>query len=112
MEDDEILREEIIDTDTQSEPQIYTGPNIVAFGLMRFHVYRGGLPLTVRKAIEKIPEIAELIVPVSELEEMRQKISKAGTNEARLFYTVQTEAEKFNVEYRRELRGTKGRRNV
>ena len=112
MDEDEVMQEEITDTDTQSEPQIYTGPNIVTFGLMRFHVYRGGLPLTVRKAVEKIPEIEGLIVPVSELEEMRQKIDKAGTNEARLFYTVQTEAEKFNVEYRRELHGTKGRRIV
>lgn len=112
MDEDEVMQEEITDTDIQSEPQIYIGPNIVAFGLMRFHVYRGGLPLTVRKAVEKIPEIAGLIVPVSELEEMRQKIDKAGTNEARLFYTVQTEAEKFNVEYRRELHGAKGRRGV
>ena len=88
MEDDEILQEEITNTDTQSEPQIYTGPNIVAFGLMRFHVYRGGLPLTVRKAAEKIPEIAELIVPVSEVEEMKQKIKTAGTNEFRLFHEL------------------------
>ena len=112
MEDDEILQEEITETDTQPEPQIYTGPNIAAFGLMRFHVYRGGLPLTVRKAVEKIPEIAELIVPVSGLEEMREKIAKAGTNEARLFYTVQTEAEKFNAIYRREVRGSIGRSRV
>ena len=81
MEDDEILQEEIIDTDTQSEPQIYTGPNIFKMALQRFQVFRGGLPPYVKRAIEKYPDIQTFIVPVSEVEEMKQKIKTAGTNE-------------------------------
>ena len=110
--DDDNLQEEITGADTDSEPKIYAGPNIVAFGVMRFQVFQGGLPLTVRKATEKIPEIEGLIVPVSELEGIREKIAKAGTNESRLFYTVQEEAEKFNVIYRRSVRGSIGRSRI
>lgn len=100
-DDEEIMQEEQTDT----EPKIYTGPNIIAFALMKFQVFRGGLPPYIKRAIEKIPEIEALIVPVRELEEMRQKIGRPGTNEARLFYTIQKEAEKFNAEYRKERRG-------
>ena len=88
MEDDEILQEEITDTDTQSEPQIYTGPNIFKMALQRFQVFRGGLPPYVKRAIEKYPDIQTFIVPVSEVEEMKQKIKTAGTNEFRLFYEL------------------------
>jgi len=88
MEDDEILQEEITDTDTQSEPQIYTGPNIFKMALQRFQVFRGGLPPYVKRAIEKYPDIQTFIVPVSEVEEMKQKIKTAGTNEFRLFHEL------------------------
>lgn len=88
MEDDEILQEEITDTDTQSEPQIYTGPNIFKMALQRFQVFRGGLPPYVKRAIEKYPDIKTFIVPVSEVEEMKQKIKTAGTNEFRLFHEL------------------------
>ena len=85
--------------ETENGPVIYTGPNVFAMGLHRFRVFRNGLPPEVRRAIEKIPDIASLIVPVSELENTRQKINKPGTNEARLFDTVQKEAEKFSGEF-------------
>ena len=98
MEDDEILQEEITDTDTQSEPQIYTGPNIFKMALQRFQVFRGGLPPYVKRAIEKIPEIERLIVPVNELEAMRAKINKPGTSEARFFVAVQKAAEALRRE--------------
>lgn len=88
MEDDEMLQEEITDTDTQSEPQIYTGPNIFKMALQRFQVFRGGLPPYVKRAIEKCPDIQTFIVPVSEVEEMKQKTKTAGTNEFRLFHEL------------------------
>lgn len=78
----------------ESETVIYTGPNIFAMALQKFQVFRGGLPPYVKRAIEKIPEIKSLIVPVSELENMRRKIDKPGTNEARLFAIVQRAAGK------------------
>ena len=88
MDEDEVIQEEITDTDTQSEPQIYTGPNIFKMALQRFQVFRGGLPPYVKRAIEKYPDIQTFIVPVSEVEEMKQKIKTAGTNEFRLFHEL------------------------
>ena len=101
MAEDEILQEETSSTETDSEPKIYTGPNIFALALQRFQVFRGGLPPHVKRAIEKLPEIEALIVPVSELTSMRQKIDRPGTNESRLFGNLQQEAEKLNKERRR-----------
>lgn len=99
MEDyeEELQPAEIISTDndsTEIESLIYVGPNIYKMAMHRFQVYRGGLPPHVTRAIEKIPEIKNLIVPVTELETMRQKINKAGTNESRLFDSVRKSAEK------------------
>ena len=88
-----------LEGNSESEPMIYTGPNVFALNLQRFRVFRGGIPPATRRAIEKIPEIESLIVPVSELEEMRQKIDKPGTNESRLFATVQKEAAKLSGQY-------------
>ena len=77
---------------------IYTGPNIFALALQRFQVFRGGLPPYVKRAIEKIPEIERLIVPLNELEAMRAKINKPGTPEARFFVAVQKAAEALRRE--------------
>lgn len=103
MAEDEVLQEEIAETQTDTEPKIYTGPNIIAFALMKYQIFRGGLPPYVARAIEKIPEIESLIVSVKELETMRQKISRPGTNEARLYYSVEKDAGKFNAEYRKSI---------
>ena len=102
MAEDDILQEDTAEAD--AEPQIYTGPNIIAFALMMYQVFKGGLPLYVTRAAEKIPEILGLIVPISEVEIMKQKIRRPGTNESRLFDTVQEEAKKYNAEYRKTLR--------
>ena len=74
------------------ETLIYTGPTVYPLALERFKLFRGGLPFFVKRAIEKIPEIEKLIVPVSELEEMRSKIDRPGSNEARLFSAIQKAA--------------------
>ena len=95
----EIILENETETEAKDdEPVIYTGPNIFALALQKFQVFKGGLPPYVHRAIEKIPEIKSLIVPVSELEAMRAKIEKSGTREARIFYNVQKEAEKIRRE--------------
>ena len=70
------------------ETVIYTGPNIREMNMQMFQIYRGGLPPYVKRAIEKIPEIEDLIVPINQLEETRRKIAKSGTNASRLFITV------------------------
>ena len=84
--------EAIINSD---EPVIYVGPNSFELMMKKFQVFTGGLPLYVKRAIEQIPQIERLIVPVSQLEEMRAKIEKSGTYEARIFYDVEKEIEKL-----------------
>jgi hypothetical protein len=58
--------------------------------LQRFQVFKGGLPPHCKDLFEKVPEIKELFVPVEVMEVVRKKIEEPGTNEARLFHTVQT----------------------
>ena len=101
----EIDGSEIQETTQENEAVIYTGPNILAMALQKFQIFKGGLPPYVTRAIEKIPEIKNLIVPVTELETMRQKISRPGTNESRLSDIVQKDAAKYNAEYRKSLTG-------
>ena len=86
--------EAIINAD---EPVIYVGPNSFELMMKKFQVFTGGLPLYVKRAIEQIPKIERLIVPVSQLEEMRAKIEKSGTYEARIFYDVEKEFEKLRT---------------
>ena len=86
--------EAIINAD---EPVIYVGPNSFELMMKKFQVFTGGLPLYVKRAIEQIPQIERLIVPVSQLEEMRAKIEKSGTYEARIFYDVEKEIEKLRT---------------
>jgi hypothetical protein len=75
---------------TPSTRVIYIGPNIPGGILQRFQVFKGGLPPYCEDLSKKIPEIRELFVPVEGLEAIRRKIEELGTNEARLFYAVQT----------------------
>ena len=98
MDEEQEIILETEDEAQNDEPVIYTGPNIFALALQKFQVFKGGLPPYVHRAIEKIPEIKSLIVPVSELEAMRAKIEKSGTREARIFYNVQKAAEKIRME--------------
>ena len=68
---------------------VYVGPNIPGGILQRFQVFKGGLPPHARELFDKVSEVRELFVPVTELEDARRKIEEPGTNEARLFYAVQ-----------------------
>lgn len=84
-----------VQENNQENPVIYVGPNIFTLAMQKFQVFTNGIPVYVQRAIEKIPEIKKLIIPVEELEKMRARIAKAGTKEARIFYKVQKEAEKL-----------------
>lgn len=77
----------------ETEQTVYVGPNVLHLALRRFQVFRGGLPPYVERAIEKIPEVRSLIVPVGKLDEARAKTEKAGTNEFRLYEAVKKAAE-------------------
>ena len=89
-----------MENELKKEPVIYVGPNIFLFAVHKFQVYADGLPPYVTRAIEKIPEIESLIVPVSELEAMRAKIEEAGTKESRLYNKIEKAVEKLIKESR------------
>ena len=80
-------------TGRDADQTVYVGPNVLPLALRRFRVFRGGLPPYVVRAIEKIPEVRPLIVPVEKLDEVRAKTERAGTNEFRLYEAVKKAAE-------------------
>ena len=94
MADNEFLEETSTDTESESieqdtEPLIYAGPNIFRMALRRFQVFKGGLPPYVKRAVEKLPDIQTFLIPIKELEKMKRKIDRPGTNESRLFHQLQ-----------------------
>lgn len=76
------------------EQKIYLGPNIPSLGLLRNQVYLGGLPGQVRAAIAILPEIEELIVPVSELTEKLHLVQTKGTHEHHIYTELKRKAGK------------------
>lgn len=80
-----------------SESLIYTGPDVAKLGVMQFQVYINGLPLYVKRAIEKIPDIEKLIVPVEDLELTREKIKTSGTMEASIYKRIQKAVQELRV---------------
>lgn len=68
----------------RAEPVIYCGPNIPKGNLMSMAVFRGGIPGNIQRLVEKIPEIGGLIVPVSQLADVKKKIADKGSEENRL----------------------------
>ena len=91
--DTEAVKAPTTETTQEAEQTVYVGPNVLPLALRRFQVFRGGLPPYVERAIEKIPEVRSLIVPVEKLDEARMKTEKAGTNEFRLYEAVKKAAE-------------------
>lgn len=67
------------------EQTIYLGPNIPSLGLKKNQVYLGGIPGQVRAAIAIMPEIEELIVPISKLSETVKAINTKGTHEHHIY---------------------------
>ena len=68
----------------RAEPVVYCGPNIPKGNLLSMAVFRGGLPGSVQRLAEKIPEIGGLIVPVSQLAGVKKKIAEHGSEKNRL----------------------------
>lgn len=76
------------------EQKIYIGPNIPSLGLLKNQVYLGGLPGQVRAALEVLPEIDTLIVPISELTESITAANTKGTHLHHVYVELQRKAGK------------------
>ena len=79
------------------EQTIYIGPNVLKLGLIRNQVFLGGVTGQVQAAMEKFPQIAELIVPVENFSECEKKRDTKGEHLHRVY---------------RELIAALGRENV
>lgn len=64
---------------------IYAGPTMHRRMMIANSVYKNGLPDSVNRMIEKVPDIEKLIVPVAAYPEVRQEAAKAGTEYNRLY---------------------------
>lgn len=82
---------------------IYAGPDLIQFGVMRFQVYTNGLPEFVSRAIEKIPEIKNLIVSVEDLEKTRAKLDTTGSYENAIFKKIQKAANALKNKPKKEV---------
>ena len=64
---------------------IYAGPTMHRRMMIANSVYKNGLPDSVNRMIEKVPDIEKLIVPVVSYPEVKQEMATAGTEYNRLY---------------------------
>lgn len=62
-----------------SDQLIYVGASIDRIGLQQFAVYRGGIPEFVQDAVKACPDLAELFVPIGQLNQARRDIQRQGS---------------------------------
>ncbi len=80
---------------------VYAGPNVLSLGLQASQVFVDGLPPNVEDAINKIPEVKALIVPIDSLWEVRAKVKRNGSYESKLYETIHTKAAALAVKKRK-----------
>lgn len=68
----------------KTEAVIYLGPNIKGI-VNTGTVFNNGLPDNLRQAVKEIPEIGELLIPLSQVVKARKKLSLPGSS-LRIFY--------------------------
>jgi hypothetical protein len=71
--------------DPRSDVRAYIGPTLHRRALVAASVFRGGLNAHVAGLIAKIPEIASLIVPLSEVVAAKKRAREQGTAEYGLY---------------------------
>ncbi len=91
MADEEFL-EEIIERETETNstrPLMYVGPNIPKLGLAKYTVYKDGLTSEIEAAIDKIPEIYNMIINVDELINFTRNILNPSSPERQYHKIIQ-----------------------
>ncbi|MDR3165276.1 MAG: hypothetical protein LBU13_06830 [Synergistaceae bacterium] len=66
---------------SRDDVRIYIGPTMHRRMMVTASVYRGGLNAHITGMITKVPEIASLIVPLSEVVEAKRRVKRQGTTE-------------------------------
>jgi hypothetical protein len=67
--------------DPRDDIRVYIGPTLHRRALISASVYRGGINAHVSGLMEKIPEIGQMIVPLSEIVAARRRVKEQGTVE-------------------------------
>ncbi|MDL2280325.1 hypothetical protein LJC10_00530 [Selenomonadales bacterium OttesenSCG-928-I06] len=68
---------------------IYLGPNLTRFGLQKYAVYIGGLPLNqAQGAFDKYSLLNLLFVPVAKMAETEAAINTEGTPQYRAYQQI------------------------
>lgn len=73
----------------KKEPVIYLGPNIKAV-VNTGTVFTNGLPEHLKKAVKEMPEIGELLIPLSQAVEARKKLLQPGSSLGIFYNKAQT----------------------
>nr|DAU15674.1 MAG TPA: hypothetical protein [Caudoviricetes sp.] len=63
----------------RKEPVVYLGPHIKEV-VNAGTVFTNGLPEHLKQAVKKMPEIGELLIPLSQVVEARKKLSIPGSS--------------------------------
>lgn len=71
-------------TDPREDVRIYIGPTMHRRALVASSCFRGGLPAHVESLAAKIPDLARVIVPLSEVVAARRRAQEPGTEENRI----------------------------
>lgn len=69
-------------TQAAAEPSdqiIYVGSSIDSLGLQQYSVYRGGIPEHAQPAVKDCPDLAELFLPIDQLNRARRDIQRQGS---------------------------------
>ena len=67
--------------ESRNDVRVYLGPTMHRRAIVEASVYRGGLNAHVTGLIAKVPEIAAMIVPLSEVVAAKRRIKEPGTTE-------------------------------
>ena len=72
------------DSDNRDDVLVDVGPTLHRRTLIAASCYRAGIPDHVKRLMEKIPELAQVIVPLADVRETRRRASELGTEENRI----------------------------
>lgn len=74
----------------ESDQVIYVGPALTKIGLQPFAVFRGGVPEYLQSAVKDCSDLAELFVPIVQLNHARRDIDRPGSVMRQRFMNVRS----------------------
>lgn len=88
-----IYEKPVIENINTKKAFAYLGPNIPGGVLQKGSVFKE-IPDYLSSIFEKVPEVKELFVEIKEISEFKKKVQQSGTEENRLYKSVELETGK------------------